>query len=180
MQPTPQQLQDLLFAWRVAKFVKSNAIVFCRDGMTVGVGAGQMSRIDSARIAAIKAQNAGLTLAASVVASDAFFPFRDGLDVVVGAGARAVIQPGGSMRDEEVIAAADEQGIAWCSPAFAISGTSYRLRLNRRGAEARRANNSRVRRSSGGSSTARASCEYGVLCLLCELGFSAPLRALRF
>ena len=112
VQPTAQQLQDLLFAWRVAKFVKSNAIVFCRDGMTVGVGAGQMSRVDSARIAAIKAQNAGLTLAGSVVASDAFFPFRDGLDVVVDAGARAVIQPGGSMRDDEVIAAADEHGIA--------------------------------------------------------------------
>jgi phosphoribosylaminoimidazolecarboxamide formyltransferase/IMP cyclohydrolase len=112
VQPGAQQLQDLLFAWRVAKFVKSNAIVFCRDGMTVGVGAGQMSRIDSARIAAIKAGNAGLTLAGSVVASDAFFPFRDGLDVVVEAGARAVIQPGGSMRDEEVIAAADRHGIA--------------------------------------------------------------------
>jgi phosphoribosylaminoimidazolecarboxamide formyltransferase/IMP cyclohydrolase len=91
--------------------VKSNAIVFCRDGMTVGVGAGQMSRVDSARIAAIKAQNAGLTLAGTVVASDAFFPFRDGLDVVVSAGARAVIQPGGSVRDDEVIAAADEHGI---------------------------------------------------------------------
>jgi phosphoribosylaminoimidazolecarboxamide formyltransferase / IMP cyclohydrolase len=112
VQPGPQQLQDLLFAWRVAKFVKSNAIVFCKDGMTLGVGAGQMSRIDSARIAAIKAQNAGLTLAGSVAASDAFFPFRDGLDVVVDAGARAVIQPGGSMRDEEVIAAADQHGIA--------------------------------------------------------------------
>jgi phosphoribosylaminoimidazolecarboxamide formyltransferase/IMP cyclohydrolase len=112
VEPTAQQLQDLLFAWRVAKFVKSNAIVFCKDGMTVGVGAGQMSRVDSARIAAIKAQNAGLTLDGSVVASDAFFPFRDGLDVVVGAGARAVIQPGGSMRDKEVIAAADEHGVA--------------------------------------------------------------------
>jgi len=112
VQPTTPQLDDLLFAWRVAKFVKSNAIVFCKDGATVGVGAGQMSRVDSARIAAIKAQNAGLTLAGSVVASDAFFPFRDGLDVVVNAGARAVIQPGGSMRDEEVIAAADEHGIA--------------------------------------------------------------------
>jgi phosphoribosylaminoimidazolecarboxamide formyltransferase/IMP cyclohydrolase len=105
-------LQDLLFAWRVAKFVKSNAIVFCRDGMTVGVGAGQMSRVDSARIASIKAQSAGLTLAGSAVASDAFFPFRDGLDVVVNAGARAVIQPGGSVRDDEVIAAANEYGIA--------------------------------------------------------------------
>ena len=111
-QPTAQQLQDLLFAWKVAKFVKSNAIVFCKDGATVGVGAGQMSRVDSARIAAIKAQNAGLTLAGSVVASDAFFPFRDGLDVVVAAGALAVIQPGGSMRDEEVIATADEHRIA--------------------------------------------------------------------
>jgi phosphoribosylaminoimidazolecarboxamide formyltransferase/IMP cyclohydrolase len=110
--PTEAQLQDLLFAWRVAKFVKSNAIVFCKDGMTIGVGAGQMSRVDSARIASIKAQNAGLTLLGTVVASDAFFPFRDGLDVVVDAGARAVIQPGGSVRDDEVIAAADEHGIA--------------------------------------------------------------------
>jgi phosphoribosylaminoimidazolecarboxamide formyltransferase/IMP cyclohydrolase len=100
-----------MFAWRVAKFVKSNAIVFCGNGMTLGVGAGQMSRVDSARIASIKAQNAGLTLVGSAVASDAFFPFRDGLDVVVQAGATAVIQPGGSMRDQEVIDAADEQGI---------------------------------------------------------------------
>ncbi|WP_186050572.1 bifunctional phosphoribosylaminoimidazolecarboxamide formyltransferase/IMP cyclohydrolase [Burkholderia gladioli] len=111
-QPTPKELGDLLFAWRVAKFVKSNAIVFCGNGMTLGVGAGQMSRVDSARIAGIKAQNAGLTLAGSAVASDAFFPFRDGLDVVVAAGATAVIHPGGSMRDDEVIAAADEHGIA--------------------------------------------------------------------
>ena len=96
----------------MAKFVKSNAIVFCANGRTLGVGAGQMSRVDSARIASIKAQNAGLTLAGSAVASDAFFPFRDGLDVVVQAGATAVIQPGGSVRDEEVIAAADEQGVA--------------------------------------------------------------------
>ncbi|SFH40059.1 IMP cyclohydrolase /phosphoribosylaminoimidazolecarboxamide formyltransferase [Nitrosospira sp. Nsp14] len=110
--PTQQQLQDLLFAWRVAKFVKSNAIVFCAHGQTLGVGAGQMSRVDSARIASIKAQNAGLTLSGSAVASDAFFPFRDGLDVVVQAGATAVIQPGGSVRDEEVIDAADEQGVA--------------------------------------------------------------------
>ncbi len=110
-QPTQQQLQDLMFAWRVAKFVKSNAIVFCGDGMTLGVGAGQMSRVDSARIASIKAQNAGLSLVGSAVASDAFFPFRDGLDVVVQAGATAVIQPGGSMRDQEVIDAADEQGV---------------------------------------------------------------------
>lgn len=111
-QPTPQQLQDLLFAWTVAKFVKSNAVVFCKDGMTLGVGAGQMSRIDSARIASIKAANAGLSLAGSVVASDAFFPFRDGLDVVVDAGAACVAQPGGSMRDDEVIAAANERGVA--------------------------------------------------------------------
>ena len=111
-QPTPQQMADLLFAWKVAKFVKSNAIVFCGDGMTLGVGAGQMSRIDSARIASIKAENAGLTLKGSAVASDAFFPFRDGLDVVIDAGATCVIQPGGSMRDDEVIAAANERGIA--------------------------------------------------------------------
>jgi phosphoribosylaminoimidazolecarboxamide formyltransferase/IMP cyclohydrolase len=111
-QPTPQQMADLLFAWRVAKFVKSNAIVFCGGGKTLGVGAGQMSRVDSARIASIKAGNAGLTLAGSVVASDAFFPFRDGVDVVAAAGAAAIIQPGGSLRDEEVIAAADEQDMA--------------------------------------------------------------------
>ncbi len=111
-QPTADELRDLLFAWRVAKHVKSNAIVYCKDGMTVGVGAGQMSRVDSARIAAIKAENNGLTVAGSVVASDAFFPFRDGLDVLAQAGATAVIQPGGSVRDAEVIAAADEQNIA--------------------------------------------------------------------
>ena len=111
LQPTPAQLQDLLFAWKVAKYVKSNAIVFCSGGMTLGVGAGQMSRIDSARIASIKAANAGLSLDGSAVASDAFFPFRDGLDVVVDVGATCVIQPGGSMRDEEVIAAADERGV---------------------------------------------------------------------
>ncbi len=112
LQPTAQQLQDLLFAWKVAKYVKSNAIVFCAGQMTLGVGAGQMSRLDSARIASIKAQHAGLSLEGSVVASDAFFPFRDGLDVVVDAGARCVIQPGGSMRDDEVIAAANERQIA--------------------------------------------------------------------
>ncbi|MDE2607545.1 MAG: bifunctional phosphoribosylaminoimidazolecarboxamide formyltransferase/IMP cyclohydrolase [Burkholderiales bacterium] len=111
-QPTPRELQDLLFAWKVAKYVKSNAIVFCKDGMTIGVGAGQMSRVDSARIAAIKAGNAGLEMNGTVVASDAFFPFRDGLDVVVDAGATCVVQPGGSMRDPEVIAAADERGVA--------------------------------------------------------------------
>jgi phosphoribosylaminoimidazolecarboxamide formyltransferase/IMP cyclohydrolase len=110
--PTAAQVQDLLFAYRVAKFVKSNAIVFCGGGMTLGVGAGQMSRVDSTRIAVIKANNAGLALAGACVASDAFFPFRDGIDVLAEAGAKAVIQPGGSMRDEEVIAAADEHGIA--------------------------------------------------------------------
>ena len=111
-QPTAEQLGDLLFAWKVAKYVKSNAIVFCGGGMTLGVGAGQMSRIDSARIASIKAGNAGLTLVGSAVASDAFFPFRDGLDVVIDQGATSVIQPGGSMRDDEVIAAANERGVA--------------------------------------------------------------------
>jgi phosphoribosylaminoimidazolecarboxamide formyltransferase/IMP cyclohydrolase len=110
-QPDEQQMRDMLFAWKVAKYVKSNAIVFCGNGMTLGVGAGQMSRVDSSRIAAIKAENAGLSLQGSAVASDAFFPFRDGLDVVVQAGARCVIQPGGSMRDQEVIDAADEHGI---------------------------------------------------------------------
>lgn len=116
--PSPAELADLLFAWRVAKYVKSNAIVYCRDGMTVGVGAGQMSRVDSARIASIKADNAGLDIRGSVVASDAFFPFRDGLDVLANAGATAVIQPGGSMRDAEVIAAADEHGVAMVFTGF--------------------------------------------------------------
>ena len=119
-QPTYEQLNDMMFAWRVAKFVKSNAIVFCGNGMTLGVGAGQMSRIDSARIASIKAQNAGLSLEGSAVASDAFFPFRDGLDVVVAAGARAVVQPGGSMRDQEIIDAANEHGIV-----MALTGTRH-------------------------------------------------------
>ena len=111
LKPTPKQFSDMLFAWRVAKFVKSNAIIFVGNGQTLGVGAGQMSRVDSARIASIKAQNAGLNLSGSVVASDAFFPFRDGLDVVAQAGAKAVVQPGGSLRDDEVIAAANEHGI---------------------------------------------------------------------
>jgi phosphoribosylaminoimidazolecarboxamide formyltransferase/IMP cyclohydrolase len=111
-QPTDAEWSDLLFAWRVAKFVKSNAIVFCRDGATLGVGAGQMSRVDSVRIAALKAQAAQLSLSGSAVASDAFFPFRDGLDALAQAGAKAVIQPGGSVRDDEVIAAADGHGIA--------------------------------------------------------------------
>ncbi|MCX7961730.1 MAG: bifunctional phosphoribosylaminoimidazolecarboxamide formyltransferase/IMP cyclohydrolase [Burkholderiales bacterium] len=110
--PTEAQWDDLLFAWTVAKFVKSNAIVFCRDGATLGIGAGQMSRVDSVRIAALKAAGAKLALAGSVVASDAFFPFRDGLEAVADAGAAAVIQPGGSVRDAEVIAAADERGLA--------------------------------------------------------------------
>ncbi len=111
-QPSSEQIADLMFAWNVARFVKSNTIVYAKGGMTLGVGAGQMSRVDSARIAMIKAEEAGLSLVGSVAASDAFFPFRDGLDVVVDAGATAVIQPGGSIRDDEVIAAADERGIA--------------------------------------------------------------------
>jgi phosphoribosylaminoimidazolecarboxamide formyltransferase/IMP cyclohydrolase len=110
--PTETELHDLLFAWKVVKFVKSNAIVYCRDGQTIGVGAGQMSRVYSARIAGIKAADEGLEVKGSVMASDAFFPFRDGLDQAAEAGITAVIQPGGSMRDEEVIAAADEHGIA--------------------------------------------------------------------
>jgi phosphoribosylaminoimidazolecarboxamide formyltransferase/IMP cyclohydrolase len=110
--PTAEQWADLLFAWRVAKYVKSNAIVYCAAGRTLGIGAGQMSRVDSTRIAALKAANAGLSLAGSSVASDAFFPFRDGIDVVADNGAIAVVQPGGSVRDGEVIAAADERGLA--------------------------------------------------------------------
>ena len=110
--PTTEQLGDLLFAWRVAKYVKSNAIVYAKDKRTVGVGAGQMSRVYSARIAGIKANDAGLVVPGSVMASDAFFPFRDGIDAAAEAGIKAVIQPGGSMRDAEVIAAADEHGIA--------------------------------------------------------------------
>jgi phosphoribosylaminoimidazolecarboxamide formyltransferase/IMP cyclohydrolase len=110
--PTEKEMKDLLFTWRVAKFVKSNAIVYGRDGMTIGVGAGQMSRVNSARIAAIKAEHAGLEVKGSAMASDAFFPFRDGIDNAAAAGVTAVIQPGGSIRDEEVIAAADEHGIA--------------------------------------------------------------------
>ena len=110
--PTEAEMRDLLFAWRVAKFVKSNAIVYAKDSTTVGVGAGQMSRVNSARIAAIKAEQAGLSVPGSVMASDAFFPFRDGIDNAAAAGIQAVIQPGGSMRDEEVIAAANEHGMA--------------------------------------------------------------------
>jgi len=110
-QPDGTQLQDLMFAWRVAKYVKSNAIVYARDGRTIGVGAGQMSRVDSARIAGLKAAHAGLDIAGAVLASDAFFPFRDGLDAAAANGVAAVIQPGGSIRDDEVIAAANEAGI---------------------------------------------------------------------
>ncbi len=111
-QPTPSEMADLMFAWKVARMVKSNAIVYGKENMTIGVGAGQMSRVNSARIAAIKAEHAGLTVKGSVMASDAFFPFRDGIDNAAEAGIAAVIQPGGSMRDEEVIAAADEHGMA--------------------------------------------------------------------
>jgi phosphoribosylaminoimidazolecarboxamide formyltransferase/IMP cyclohydrolase len=110
--PTPAQLDDLLFAWRVAKYVKSNAIVYAKDHRTIGIGAGQMSRVISAKIAALKAEEAGLVVPGSVMASDAFFPFRDGIDAAAAAGIKAVIQPGGSMRDNEVIAAADEHGLA--------------------------------------------------------------------
>lgn len=109
--PTQQQVEDMLFAWRVAKFVKSNAIVFCANGMTMGVGAGQVSRVDAARAASMKAELAELSLANTAVASDAFFPFRDGIDVVADAGATCIIQPGGSVRDKEVIAAANERGL---------------------------------------------------------------------
>ena len=111
-QPTEDELRDLMFCWKVAKYVKSNAIVYCKDGMTIGVGAGQMSRVYSAKIAGIKAADENLEVAGSVMASDAFFPFRDGIDAAAEAGIKAVIQPGGSMRDQEVIAAADEHGIA--------------------------------------------------------------------
>ena len=110
--PSEQEIHDLIFAWKVAKFVKSNAIVYASNRQTIGVGAGQMSRVNSARIAAIKAEHAGLQVAGAVMASDAFFPFRDGIDNAAAAGIRAVIQPGGSMRDQEVIDAADEAGIA--------------------------------------------------------------------
>jgi phosphoribosylaminoimidazolecarboxamide formyltransferase/IMP cyclohydrolase len=110
--PDAAELADLLFAWRVCKFVKSNAIVFAKDLRTVGIGAGQSSRVVSTRIAAMKAADAGLAVAGCVMASDAFFPFRDGLDTAAALGIRAVIQPGGSLRDAEVIAAADERDLA--------------------------------------------------------------------
>jgi phosphoribosylaminoimidazolecarboxamide formyltransferase/IMP cyclohydrolase len=111
-QPSLEQLEDLLFAWKVAMYVKSNAIVFAKDLHTIGIGAGQMSRVISARIAGIKAVDAGLSVPGAVMASDAFFPFRDGIDAAAAAGITAVIQPGGSMRDNEVIDAANEHGIA--------------------------------------------------------------------
>ncbi|QOD90746.1 bifunctional phosphoribosylaminoimidazolecarboxamide formyltransferase/IMP cyclohydrolase [Lysobacter sp. CW239] len=110
--PTEAQMADLMFAWRIAKFVKSNAIVYAKDQRSIGIGAGQMSRVVSAKIAGLKAEEAGLVVPGSVMASDAFFPFRDGIDAAAAAGIKAVIQPGGSMRDKEVIAAADEHGIA--------------------------------------------------------------------
>jgi phosphoribosylaminoimidazolecarboxamide formyltransferase/IMP cyclohydrolase len=110
--PSAAEIDDLLFAWQVCKYVKSNAIVFAKDGMTIGVGAGQMSRVVSTRIAAMKARDEGLEPSGSVMASDAFFPFRDGLDAAAEHGITAVIQPGGSRRDAEVIAAADEHGLA--------------------------------------------------------------------
>jgi phosphoribosylaminoimidazolecarboxamide formyltransferase/IMP cyclohydrolase len=110
--PTPQQIEDMLFAWTVIKFVKSNAIIFCKDYMTIGVGAGQMSRVYSTKIAAIKAADENLEVEGSVMASDAFFPFRDGIDAAAETGIAAIIQPGGSMRDDEVIRAANEHGLA--------------------------------------------------------------------
>jgi phosphoribosylaminoimidazolecarboxamide formyltransferase/IMP cyclohydrolase len=110
--PDANQIADLLFSWQVAKFVKSNAIVFCKEGSTIGIGAGQMSRIYSTKIAAIKAADEGFTIEGSVMASDAFFPFRDGIDAAAEYGIKAIIQPGGSMRDDEVIAAANEHGLA--------------------------------------------------------------------
>ena len=111
-QPDAAEIQDLMFAWSVAQFVKSNAIVYCKNQQTIGIGAGQMSRVYSAKIAGIKAADEGLKVPGSVMASDAFFPFRDGIDAAAAAGITAVIQPGGSVRDEEVIAAADEAGMA--------------------------------------------------------------------
>jgi phosphoribosylaminoimidazolecarboxamide formyltransferase/IMP cyclohydrolase len=110
--PSEQEIRDLLFAWKVAKFVKSNAIVYAKQEQTIGIGAGQMSRVYSAKIAGIKAADENLIVKGSVMASDAFFPFRDGIDSAAEAGITAVIQPGGSMRDDEVIAAADEHGMA--------------------------------------------------------------------
>jgi phosphoribosylaminoimidazolecarboxamide formyltransferase/IMP cyclohydrolase len=118
--PTNEEMRDLEFAWKVAWFVKSNAIVYARDRQTIGVGAGQMSRVVSAKIAALKAAEEGLDVPGSVMASDAFFPFRDGIDAAAEAGIRAVIQPGGSMRDDEVIEAANEHGMA-----MVLTGTRH-------------------------------------------------------
>ena len=112
IKPSESELNDMLFAWKVAKYVKSNAIVYCKDGATVGVGAGQMSRVYSAKIAGIKAADEGLVVEGCVMASDAFFPFRDGIDAAAKAGVKAIIQPGGSIRDDEVIASANEHGMA--------------------------------------------------------------------
>jgi len=116
--PTENELRDLLFAWQVAQYVKSNAIVYCKNNQTIGIGAGQMSRVYSAKIAGIKAADENLEVQGSVMASDAFFPFRDGIDAAAEAGITAVIQPGGSMRDEDVIAAADELGLAMVFTGF--------------------------------------------------------------
>jgi len=111
LQPTPTQYADLWFAWRVCKYVKSNAIVFAKEGMTIGVGAGQMSRVYSTHVAALKAKDEGLVVDGSAMASDAFFPFRDGIDAAAKYGIKAIVQPGGSRRDDEVIAAANEHGM---------------------------------------------------------------------
>ena len=116
--PNDNEVRDLLFAWCVAQYVKSNAIVYCKNNQTIGIGAGQMSRVYSAKIAGIKAADENLEVQGSVMASDAFFPFRDGIDAAAEAGITAVIQPGGSMRDEDVIAAADELGLAMVFTGF--------------------------------------------------------------
>ncbi len=134
-QPTEEERKSLEFAWKVAKFVKSNAIVYGKDGMTIGVGAGQMSRVNSARIAGIKAEHAGLEVQGAAMASDAFFPFRDGIDNAAAAGITAVIQPGGSIRDEEVIAAADEHNIAMILPTCVTSVIKLKIPFRPQGAE---------------------------------------------
>ena len=127
-QPSAEEWEALRFAWRICAHVKSNAVIFTNAQRTLAIGAGQMSRVDAVNVAVMKARAAGRSLAGSVSASDAFFPFRDGLDAVATAGATAVVQPGGSKNDPEVIAAADEHGLPWCSPASAISGISTRMR----------------------------------------------------
>ena len=123
LSPSPEQIQDMLFAWTVVKYVKSNAIIFCKDKATIGVGAGQMSRVYSTKIAAIKAADEGLEIKGSVMASDAFFPFRDGIDAAAETGISAIIQPGGSIRDDEVIQAANEHGLA-----MVFTGTCLEMR----------------------------------------------------